>query len=124
MQEETGFARIGLDESGPFDPNWAIWTGAQRALRAVDFFTWTGEAKFSLSTDLQNAGVETADDAARALVDRFLSIDPGPDARRELARHYVVRTGSGTIDWDAEETEQALRELLHVILSLPEYQLS
>jgi hypothetical protein len=122
--EDMGFARIGLDESGPFDPNWAIWTGAQRALRAVDFFTWTGAAKFSLSKDLERAGVQTADDATRALVDRFLSVDPGPDARRELAAHFAARTGSSDIDWAAEETEPALRALLHLILSLPEYQLS
>ncbi len=124
LEQKTGFARIGLDESGPFEPNWAIWTGAERALRAVDFFTWTGPAKFSLAADLRAAGAENAADVTNRLIDRFLSIDPGQEARRALAAHYVAQTGSDEIDWEAAGTESALRELLHLILSLPEYQLS
>jgi len=121
---DTGFARVGLGDTGPFDPNWAVWTGARRALQAVDFFTWTGPAKFSLGAQLKAAGVETARDAADHLVDRFLSLEPGPDARRALADHLAARLGAGPIDWEARDTERALREVLHLILSLPEYQLS
>lgn len=81
-------------------------------------------AEFRIGPMLQAENVTDAPGAVDALMKRFLRA-PLQDARRaELVKYLEGQLGSGAIDFSGSGLEKALRELLHLILSTPEYQLS
>jgi hypothetical protein len=81
-------------------------------------------ADFDLSALLRAAGVESGEEAVDHLTVRFLRV-PLSEKRRVAMLDFIrAELPGSTIDYDAEGTEAALRQLLHLILSVPEYQLS
>jgi hypothetical protein len=68
--------------------------------------------------------VTSAQSAVDALLRRFVLLPIGAARRAELVEFAEAQLGGGTIDWRRESVETELRELLHLILSLPEYQLA
>jgi hypothetical protein len=117
-----GIARQGVDDQGLFDVSWAIWNGAEKALATVRFDGFV-PARFSLAALLREAGAEDADAALAQLCARF-GVALAPAERRALADHLAGRMGGRRIDFEREATERDLREILHLLLSLPEYQVS
>jgi hypothetical protein len=81
-------------------------------------------ADFRLAATLEQEGVTSAQGAVDALLRRFVLLPIDAARRGELVRFFTAQHGSDTIDWDRETLETELRELLHLILSLPEYQLA
>lgn len=65
----------------------------------------------------------TSREAIRALCDRFLPVAPYASTVDELCR-YVAPFGDDAFDPDEEETRDRLQDAIHLVLSLPEYQLN
>jgi hypothetical protein len=117
-----GIARQNVDDRGLFDVTWAIWNGAEQALQRVRFDGFA-PARVSVAALVREAGARDADAAVGHLAARF-ALPLAPAERRALADHLAARMGSRRLDFEREATEADLREVLHLLLSLPEYQVS
>jgi hypothetical protein len=78
-------------------------------------------AQFDLRSMVRAAGAETVDAAVDHLLLRFLRSPLGSDDRQALIAYLEEQLGSNTLASDA--AEEALRSVLYLILSSPEYQL-
>ena len=80
-------------------------------------------AQLDLSAMVRNAGCVTTQQAVDYLAGRFLSVPLDADTRNALTAYLEAEIGGA--DLAAAETylEEPLRATLHLILSLPEYQL-
>ena len=79
---------------------------------------------FKLVAILKTAGVTDASGVVDALTRRFLRVAITGDRRAELIAFCTRQMGGEKVDYSHYTTEKNLREVLHLILSLPEYQLS
>ena len=77
----------------------------------------------SLSALVQRAGATEPEEAVDHLLERFLRVNLGAADRSHLVEFLKDRIGSDTLGDPSERTEEALRSVLYVILSSPEYQL-
>jgi hypothetical protein len=107
-----------------------VYNGAEKAVGAIRFDV-APPARFSLTEMLREAGVDDADGAVTYLSARFLRVQPSEADRRaivvylrEASGGLREASGGGLIDEKDDLTEHRLREVLHLLLSLPEYQLS
>lgn len=80
--------------------------------------------QFELTAMLKGAGVSDAAGAVDYLLGRFLRVPVAGERRQTLVRFLEQQTGGATLDYSRYTLEKELRELLHLIMSLPEYQLS
>ena len=78
-------------------------------------------ASIDLGAITKAAGADTAEEVVDLLARRFLSVPLGEKDRGVLVAFLTKKLGSATIPPDAK-TEEALRELLYLVLSLPDYQ--
>jgi len=117
-----GIARQQVDDGGLFDLSWAIWNGAEQAIDGVRVDGFVA-ARVDLAGLFRASGGEDANAAVAQLAERF-GIPLTPAARAALADHLAERMGGPRIDFERPQTERDLRELLHLLLSLPEYQVS
>ena len=80
-------------------------------------------AQLNLTGMVQQAGCKTTQQAVDYLLLRFLSVPIDSESRKKIAA--MLQAELGTDDLSRAETymEEALRTTLHVILSLPAYQL-
>ena len=120
--EESGFARIDFGAQETFNFPWAVYKGTEKALGAIRSDTPV-IAVFSLSEMLGRAGVKVPSDAVDYLSARFLAVPARASDRETLTRYLRQRSGDA-LDYERRETEAGLRETLHLILSLPEAQIS
>jgi uncharacterized protein (DUF1800 family) len=81
------------------------------------------EAKLDLTTMVRDAGVLTVDDAVDYFAKRFLLVPLEDADENELNTFLKNKLGGTSLDYDGN-LEVPLRELLHMVMSLPEYQLS
>ncbi|MCC7171191.1 MAG: DUF1800 domain-containing protein [Planctomycetes bacterium] len=65
----------------------------------------------------------TSNAAIRALCDRFLPVAPYASTVAELQR-FIAPHGDDAFDLNDEETRDRVRDAVHLVLSLPEYQLN
>lgn len=79
---------------------------------------------FSLSRTLQREGVTDAAGAVDNLMRRFLRMPLTGERRQTLIRFLEQQLGGGQLDYTRYRLEKDLRELLHLIMSAPEYQLA
>ena len=79
-------------------------------------------AKLDLAAMVRAAGADTADKVVDHFTRRFLSVPLGARERGLLVEFLRGTLGSSTIA-PGEKLEDALRELLYLVLSAPEYQL-
>ena len=80
-------------------------------------------ADFHLAPMVRAAGAETAAEAVDHLLLRFLRTPPDGDDRQGLVEFLENRLGSSMLANDSDALEDALRSVLYLVLSLPEYQL-
>ncbi len=80
-------------------------------------------AELNIIEMARTAGVETADDAVDYFIHRFLRVKLGEPDRKLMISYMIKLSGGEMIDYDSPEAEGDLRELLHTILSTPEFQL-
>jgi hypothetical protein len=80
-------------------------------------------AQLNISSMLRQAKCKTTDDAVAYLIQRFVSVKVSPEVQAKIAA--MLSHDLGTTDLSTADTymEDALRNALHVILSLPAYQL-
>jgi uncharacterized protein DUF1800 len=79
-------------------------------------------APIDLTGMIRAAGADTVDEIVDHVVRRFLSVPLAERERRLLVDFLRNRLGSASIQ-PSEQLEDALRELLYLVLSAPEYQL-
>ena len=120
---EPGMGRQIVDDEGLFDLPWAIWNGAEKAIANVRF-DGLGVARLDIAGLVRASGAVDAAGATDVLIERFVAVPVSPEARALLTARLRERMGTSQIDWERPQTEADLRELLHLVLSLPEYQVS
>ncbi len=81
-------------------------------------------AEFSLAAMLRQEGVTDAAGAVDSLSHRFLRVPVAGKRRDGLIQFCASQLGGSRIDYSNWNVEKELREVLHLILSSPEYQLS
>jgi hypothetical protein len=100
-----------------------VFNAAVRAIAAVPAEP-RRTADFSLSKLLQSEGVMDAAGAVDNLMRRFLRTPLTGERRQTLIRFLEQQLGGSQLDYSRYRLEKDLRELLHLIMSAPEYQLS
>ena len=80
--------------------------------------------QFDLAALLKREGVTDAPGVVDSLVRRFLRIPITGERRDELVAFCMTMLHGPKIDYKSYNLEKELREVLHLILSSPEYQLS
>ena len=80
-------------------------------------------APINLIEMLTQAHVKTANEAVEYFVRRFLpSVGLDPGDRQRLVEFLTSANGGNMLDFDAADAlEQTLRQVVHLILSMPEY---
>jgi len=78
-------------------------------------------AALDLTAMLKAAGADTAEKAVDHLAQRFLSVPLAAKDRTVLVEFLQQRLGTSSIQ-PGDRLDEALRELLYLVLSLPEYQ--
>ena len=82
-------------------------------------------ADLDLARMLQNAGATTVEQVVDHFVQRFLRVPLGPDSRAVLVAHLRDDLGEDRLPTvSTPQVERALRSLLYLVLSAPEYQLA
>ena len=81
-------------------------------------------ADIDLAKMIQDAGVTTAEGAIDYLELRFLRVRLADSDRVAVTQFLVERLGGDRIDYSSRWSKTNLKQALHIILSLPEYQLS
>lgn len=109
-----------VDADEDFNTRYGVYRGylmAHERVKIVPRHT----AQLNLRSIVQSAGAETPTEAVDHLLTRFLRVPLGADDRQALVAHLEERLGSTTLIDDA--AEDALRSVLYLIFSSPEYQL-
>ncbi len=110
------------DRDEDFNTRLASFRGWQMALQKVKPIP-RATAQVDLSAMVLGAGCRTAREATDYLLARFLSVPLEADAHERLAKFLENELGTADLLAAASFLEEPLRTTLHVILSLPEYQL-
>ncbi len=110
------------DRDEDFNTRYASFRGYQMAIQKVKPIL-RDSASVQISEFVKLAQAKTCSDAVEALVARFITVPISTSQRRELIEW--LRRDLGTDQLNIAETymEDSLRQLLHILLSLPEYQL-
>ncbi len=110
------------DRDEDFNTRLASYHAWRKAIEKVKPIART-TAQLNLSAMVRSAGCKTAGDAVNYLLARFISVPVDAGQRNQMIA--MLEADLGTADLKLADTymEDALRNALHVILSLPAYQL-
>jgi len=95
------------------------WRKAIENVKPID----RSPAKLSLSAMLRQAKCKTTNEAVAYLVKRFVSVKVDASVQAQIAAMLSQDLGTSNLAAADSYMEDALRNTLHVILSLPAYQL-
>jgi hypothetical protein len=95
------------------------WQEATRKIKPI----LRAPAQFSLTDIVLSARAKTTEDAVDLLLRRFISLPVDSEARAILVAFLDEQLGTSDIARAATYLEEPLRSLVHLILSMPEYQL-
>jgi hypothetical protein len=95
------------------------WRKAIEKVKPIERAT----AQLNVSAMLRDAKCQTTDDAVAHLAQRFLSVKLSVDVQQRIAHMLAQDLGTQQLSEADSYMEDALRNALHVILSLPVYQL-
>jgi hypothetical protein len=104
-----------------YDLAYGVYNGFVRTFATVKPIP-ASQAKIDLKGFSQSAGVKTSADAVDYFVARFLSL-PLSDADRGRLVEYASKQLGETVNYADGDVERKLRDVLYVVLSMPEYQL-
>ena len=80
--------------------------------------------EFHLAQILEKENVSDASGAVDSMMKRFLRVPISGERRAEIVQFCEKQMGGSKIDYHRYTLEKELREVLHLILSAPEYQVS
>jgi hypothetical protein len=121
-KELTSMSMQMADRDEDFNTRLASYRGWQMALQKVKPIP-RHTARLDLSAMVRAAGSRTAADAVDHLLLRFLSVPVDTATRKRLAAFLESELGGADLKIADSYMEEPLRATLHLILSLPEYQL-
>jgi hypothetical protein len=110
------------DRDEEFNTRLASYRGWQMALERVKPIS-RAPARLELSRLVLDDGCRTAGDAVDALLRRFVSAPIAPATRTRLTEFLQHELGTADLAAARSYLDEPLRQTLHLILSLPEYQL-
>ncbi len=110
------------DRDEEFNTRLASYRGWQMALERVKPIART-TARLDLSRMMLGDGCRTAADAVDALLRRFVVAPVAPATRTRLAEFLERELGTADLAAARSYLDEPLRQTLHLILSLPEYQI-
>ncbi len=110
------------DRDEDFNTRLASFRGWQQALQRVKPIP-RAAAQLDLAAMVNAAGCKTARQATDYLVARFISVPVDEPTRQRLAAFLAAELGTEDLARAQTYLEEPLRVTLHLILSLPEYQL-
>ena len=110
------------DRDEAFNTRYGSYRGWQMALERVKPIE-RDVARLELAKAVQNAGLTTPLQVVEYFVGRFFLVPPPREDRERLADELERALGTADIAATGSFAEEALRALLHQLLSLPEYQL-
>ncbi len=121
-KELSSMSMMSADRDEDFNTRLASYHAWRKAIEKVKPIP-RAPARLDLSGMVRAAGCKTAQEAVDHLLSRFISAPIAPGVREQIAA--LLADDLGTQDLKAADTymEDALRNALHVILSLPAYQL-
>ena len=96
------------------------WQMALERVKPIDRHV----SSLNLSEYMQRQNVKTAADAVILLERDFFSLRLDTEQRNKLIAHLKTLLGADKLDYRANNSESALRQFFHKMLSLPEYQMS
>ena len=111
----------GIQEA--FNTRYASLVGYQEALRKLKP-TPRAAAQFSLSSAMEQAGIETTTQAVDHLIGRLLRVPLTPPAREALIATLDEQLGTTQLREAETYMEHGLRLVAHLIMSSPQYQLA
>jgi Protein of unknown function (DUF1800) len=119
---EQAMSNLTADRDEDFNTRYASYRGYQMALQRVK--PMLRDAATVMVSDLvRAAGAKTCDEATDALARRFLSVPLTASKRGQLIAWLRQDLGTNNLQVADSYMEDSLRQLLHLLLSLPEYQL-
>jgi hypothetical protein len=121
MSGEKAMANV-LANGEEFNTRYGSLKGWQEATRKIKPIL-RAPAEFSLADMVLSAQTKTTEDVVDLLLKRFLSVPPDGEARAILIAFLDEQLGTSDIARAATYLEEPLRSLVHLILSMPEYQL-
>ena len=95
------------------------WQMALERVKPIDRHV----SSLNLSEYMQRQNVKTAADAVSLLERDFFSLRLDTEQKNKLIAHLKTLLGTDKLDYRANNSESALREFFHKMLSLPEYQM-
>jgi hypothetical protein len=110
------------DRDEAFNTRYGSYRGWQMAIERVKPIPRT-IGRVNLASMIAARGCETPDEVVDYLADRFLSVALDAATRQAMIDHLVFSLGTSDITAARSYLEDPLRELLHLLLSRPEYQL-
>jgi uncharacterized protein (DUF1800 family) len=110
------------DRDEEFNTRLASYRGWQTALQKIKPIPRT-TAQLDLSAMVLGAGCKTTREAADYLLARFVSTPVDESVHERVAKFLEGELGTADLPLASSYLEEPLRTTLHVILSLPEYQL-
>ncbi len=113
-------AQLSSEERNTFR---AVFNGAVYAHRAVPPDPYK-TPEFHLARIMERENVSIASAAVDSMMKRFLRVPISGDRRAEIVAFCEKQMGGSKIDYHRDTLEKELREVLHLILSAPEYQVS
>jgi hypothetical protein len=111
-----------VDRDEEFNTRLGSYRGWRMAIEKVKPIP-RGTAQLDLTAMIQNAGCTTAQQAVDYLAARFLSVPLDAQTRDALTAYLATQLGGSNLVPAATYMEEPLRSTLHLILSLPDYQL-
>lgn len=110
------------DRDEAFNTRYGSYRGWQMAIERVKPIVRT-TARLRLSEEVAAARLKTPASVVDYFTDRFFSVSPEPADKARLATYLEEQLGTANIQTTQSFSEEALRSFLHLLLSLPEYQL-
>ncbi len=111
-----------VDRDEDFNTRLGSYRGWRMAIQKVKPIPRT-TAQLDLSAMIREAGCKNAQQAVDYLIGRFVSVPIGAQTRDALAAYLEGELGGSDLVQADSYMEEPLRSTLHLILSLPDYQL-
>lgn len=111
------------DRDEDFNTRYGSFRGWQMAIERVKPIP-RHTAKLNLSQWVKQQDLQNTGEVVDYFIARFMRVKPGEDSRRMLINFLDTELGTSNITVAETYMEDALRMMLHLLLSQPEYQLS